>query len=89
MVKPLQNHDDRYLPRNAYERRYGRDITREESWAMLDEWCREYLDIGVDDFARRYHAGEYDDPDDDPKIMELAMRLEFLERNPPVKQQPG
>ena len=61
----------------------ARDITREESWAMLDEWCREYLGIGVQEFARRYHAGEYDDPDDDPKIMQLAFRLETLERNPP------
>ena len=89
MVEQLQNHDDRYRPRNAHERRYGREITREESWAMLDEWCREYLNIGVDEFARRYHAGEYDDPDDDPKLMELAMRLEFLERNPPIRQQRG
>jgi len=89
MVKHLQDHDDRYLPRNAIERRYGREITREESWAMLDEWCREYLNIDVDEFARRYHAGEYDDPDDDLKIMQLAMRLEFLERNPPISQQRG
>jgi hypothetical protein len=86
MVTPARDHDDRYLPRNAEEARYGRDVTREESWAMLDEWCRDYLGIGVEEFARRYHAGEYDDPDDDPKIMRLAMRLEFLERNPPVKR---
>ncbi len=60
------------------------EMTREESWAMLDEDCRAYLGIGVKEFAARYHAGEYDDPDDDPKLMELAMELEFLERNPPL-----
>lgn len=58
-----------------------RTITREEAWAMLDTETRRYLGIGVKEFARRYHAGEYDDPDDDPKLMGLAMELEFLERN--------
>ena len=57
----------------------ARDITREEAWAMLDEWCQEYLGIGVQEFARRYHAGAYDDPDDDLKIMRLAIFLESLE----------
>ena len=58
-----------------------REITREEAWALLDQDTRRYLGIGVAEFARRYHAGEYDDPDDDPFIMRLAMELEFLERN--------
>jgi hypothetical protein len=58
-----------------------REITREEAWKLLDEDVRRRLGIGVEEFARRYHVGEYDDPDDDPSIMELAMRLESLERN--------
>lgn len=58
-----------------------REITRDEAWALLDEDARRRLGIGVHEFARRYHAGEYDDPDDDPPIMELAMRLEFHERH--------
>jgi hypothetical protein len=57
-----------------------REITREEAWAELDRDTHRYLDIGVQEFARRYHAGEYDDPDDDPFIMRLAFDLEFLER---------
>lgn len=61
-----------------------RELTRDESWAQLDAWCRRCLGIGVQEFAQRYHAGEYDDPDDDPRLMELAMELEFLERNPPL-----
>jgi hypothetical protein len=58
-----------------------REITREEAWTLLDEDTRRRLGIDVEEFARRYHAGVYDDPDDDPPIMELAMRLEFLERS--------
>jgi len=58
-----------------------REITRAEAWAMLDADTHRYLGIGVKEFARRYHAGEYDDPDDDPFIIRLAMELEFLERN--------
>ncbi len=58
----------------------SRAITREEAWAMLDEETRRYLGIGVAEFARRYNAGEYDDPDDDPQIMRLGFRLEFLQQ---------
>ena len=61
-----------------------REITRAEAWALLAEDCGRRLGIGVEEFARRYHAGEYDDPDDDRSIMELAMRLEFLERTETV-----
>lgn len=58
-----------------------REITSAEAWILLDADTRRYLGIGAEEFARRYHAGEYDDPDDDPFIMRLAMELEFLERN--------
>jgi hypothetical protein len=58
-----------------------REISREEAWALLDAATHRYLGISVDEFARRYNAGEYDDPDDDPVIMQLAFDLEFLQRN--------
>lgn len=74
MVKPVD--EDENLPPVI-------DLTRDQSWAELDAECRAYLGIGVEEFARRYHTGEYDDPDDDRKVMWLAMQLEFLERNPP------
>lgn len=83
MVTPAQDHQDHDQPRTADEALYGREITREQSWAMLDAWCREFLGIGVEEFARRYHAGEYGDPDSDGRISMLAFRLESLERNPP------
>ena len=56
-----------------------REVTREEAWAMLDVDCRHALGIDAREFAARYHAGEYDDPDDDLRIMWLAMQLEHLE----------
>ena len=58
-----------------------REITRAEAWALLDEETRRLLGISVAEFARRYNAGEYDDPDDTPNIMWLAMELESLQRN--------
>ncbi len=57
-----------------------REITRDEAWAMLDADCRRVLGISAEEFATRYNAGEYDDPDDDPKLMRLAMDLEFLQQ---------
>lgn len=61
-----------------------REITREEAWAMLDAGTHRYLGISAEEFARRYNAGEYDDPDDDTRIMALAFDLEFLQRNGPI-----
>jgi hypothetical protein len=57
-----------------------REIRHEEAWTLLDRETRAYLGIDVDEFARRYNAGEYDDPDDDPTIMRLGSRLEFLQQ---------
>lgn len=57
------------------------EITAAESWAMLDADARRYLGISAEEFAARYNAGEYDDPDDDPVIMRLAFDLEFLQRH--------
>ena len=54
--------------------------TPEESWADFDAEVREKLGISAAEFARRYDAGEYDDPDDDPVIRGLAFTLEGRER---------
>ena len=61
-----------------------REITRDEAWAMLDAETRRRLGISAEEFARRYNAGEYDDPDDDPAIRRLGFRLEFLQDNAPI-----
>ena len=56
-----------------------REITLDEYWAMLDADTRRYLGISAEEFARRYNAGEWPEPDDDPRIMWLAFQLEFLQ----------
>jgi hypothetical protein len=58
-----------------------REVSHEEAWAMLDADTRHYLGIGVAEFAERYNAGAYDDPDDDPLVMRLAFDLEHLQRS--------
>jgi hypothetical protein len=75
MTTPAGNHDGVTV----------REITRQESWAMLDADCRRWLGISAEEFAARYHAGEYDDPDEDTRIMRLAMHLEFLQQTAPSK----
>ena len=61
-----------------------RELTREESWALLDAETRRRLGISAQEFAARLHAGAYGDPDDDPFIMRMAMDLQFLEQNEPT-----
>ncbi len=58
-----------------------REVTHEAAWAMLDADTRRYLGIGAGEFADRYNAGAYDDPDDDPVVIRLAFDLEHLQRN--------
>lgn len=62
--------------RNTY-----RVITREELIARLDAETRRLLGISVAEFARRYNAGEYDDPDDHPIVRRLMFDIEFLQQN--------
>lgn len=57
------------------------DLTPEEAWAEFDAEVRTRLGIGAADFARRYDAGEYDDPDDDPVVRTLAFDYEGLRHN--------
>lgn len=56
-------------------------ITTEEYIARLDAQVRAYLGISLAEFAARYNAGYYDDPDSDPHLMRLGFQLEFLQEN--------
>lgn len=56
-----------------------RPRTRAESWAVLDQRCREKLGIDVEEFSRRYHAGEYHSMEDHLKVAHLVFALEGLE----------
>ena len=58
------------------------ELTREESWEMLDQQARRYLGKSGSEFLHGWDAGEYGDPDDrsanPPGVMHLAMLLPFV-----------
>lgn len=56
---------------------YIKDLTSEEGRDLFDRKARQYLDVSGDEFIRRLEAGEYGDPDNDPKVMRLVMLLPF------------
>jgi hypothetical protein len=56
---------------------YIRDLNEQEGHDLFDRKAREYLDVSGDEFIRRLEAGEYGDPDDDPRVMRLYMLLPF------------
>lgn len=56
---------------------YIRDLSSEEGRDLFDRKARQYLDISGDEFVQRLEAGEYGDPDDNPKVMRLVMLLPF------------
>jgi hypothetical protein len=52
------------------------NILSEDEWAaMVDRQSRATLGIDIYEFVRRLKAGEFGDPDDDPKVMRIAMLL--------------
>lgn len=56
---------------------YITDLNAEESHELFDQQARRYLGVSGDEFVRRLEAGEYGDPDDDPRVMRLVMLLPF------------
>ncbi len=56
---------------------YIRDLTSEESHALFDRKAWQYFSVSGEEFIRRLEAGEYGDPDDDPRVMRLIMLLPF------------
>ncbi|XVV10944.1 hypothetical protein ACQP2X_39820 [Actinoplanes sp. CA-131856] len=50
------------------------ELTADEHREYLEEQCQRALGIGADEFARRWHAGEYS-RNDDPKVTQVAMLL--------------
>ena len=57
------------------------ELTPEQAWEHFDADVRRRLGISANEFARRFDAGEYGDPDDDGTIMWLALAYEGLRRN--------
>lgn len=55
--------------------------TPEEAWADFDADVRRRLGITAIEFARRYHSGEFGDPDSDPDLSWLSFAYVGLRRN--------
>jgi hypothetical protein len=50
------------------------ELTDEQERDYIEAECRRLLGLGLDEFARRWRAGEYRD-NDDPKVTQVAMLL--------------
>lgn len=50
------------------------EMTDAEAWAMLDREARQLLNVGAEEFVRRWHAGDYRDSTD-PRVTHVAMLL--------------
>lgn len=50
------------------------ELTAEESRAMLDREARHLLNVDAEEFARKWHAGDYRDSAD-PRVTQVAMLL--------------
>jgi hypothetical protein len=64
------------------ENGYVEELSREQGRELLDRQTRRYLDLSVDEFIRRWDAGEFGDPDDrsanPPAVMRLGMLVPFV-----------
>ncbi len=50
------------------------ELTPEEQHDLLDREARKILGIGADEFAKKWHAGEFSE-NDDPRVTQVAMLL--------------
>lgn len=53
------------------------DLSSEEGRDLFDRKAMQYVGVSGDEFIRGLEAGEYGDPDDNPKVMRLVMLLPF------------
>jgi hypothetical protein len=54
-----------------------RDLTREESRAILDQQARRYFHMSGEEFIRAWESGQFDDDPDRPYLMRVAMLVPF------------
>jgi hypothetical protein len=59
-----------------------KELTADEGRRLLEERVREAFQIDLDEFIRRWRAGAYGDPDDNPEALELAMLLPIVGVDP-------
>jgi hypothetical protein len=54
---------------------YVQELTLDEAWQLLEERAQQSFGISIHEFIRKWLAGEYGEPDDDPDALELAVLL--------------
>jgi hypothetical protein len=62
--------------------RRTRELTAEQSRALLEERVRRRLGIDLQEFIDRWQTGFYGDPDDHPEALELAVLLPIVGVDP-------
>lgn len=50
-------------------------LTEAEELALLDAHTRRSLNLSAEEFLRKWHAGEFGDPDRTPGLMRIVMLL--------------
>ncbi|MGD9892753.1 MAG: hypothetical protein AB7R89_26550 [Dehalococcoidia bacterium] len=58
------------------------ELTPDQSRMLLEERVQRRLGIDLPEFIRRWHTGFYDDPDDNPDALELAVLLPIVGVDP-------
>ena len=53
------------------------ELSREEGWALLDCEAQRYLQMGAEDFLRKWDAGEFKNRDD-RGILRVASLIPFV-----------
>lgn len=62
--------------------RQPQELTAEQGRVLLEERVRRPLRIDLPEFIRRWQAGCYGDPDDNPDALELAVLLPIVGVDP-------
>jgi hypothetical protein len=57
-------------------------LTSDQSRVLLEERVQRRLGIDLEEFIRRWQTGFYDDPDDNPDALELAVLLPIVGVDP-------
>lgn len=55
-----------------------RAMTDEEAWETFDHATRRYLNLGAQEFLRKWDAGEYPDPDAQDGVMAVVMLIPLV-----------
>lgn len=58
------------------------ELTDEESWALLEEAARRYLNMSAEEFIRTWNAKGFEPNTDRPEVMRVEMFLPLVAETP-------